>query len=176
MTSEDYRRALQTAVREYEDLGIRRREIDRRLSELAQTIGTLSKLLGHTPTVPLGLTDAIRLVMRGAGVPMTPVDVRDRLQGMGLDMARYTNDLAAVHTILKRLNDAGELRLVARPGGKPQYAPSRPSLPMVLSKDIVGAMHDHAAERDALHAMEEPLVPSPGRRRSASSRQKKSAR
>ena len=92
--------------------GIRRGEIDRRLSELAQTIGTLSKLLGYTPTVPLGLTDAIRLVTRGAGLPMTPVDVRDRLQGMGFDMAKYTNDLAAVHTILKRLNDAGELRLV----------------------------------------------------------------
>ena len=33
-------------------------------SNRAQTIGTLSKLLGLTPTVPLGLTDAIRL---GAG-------------------------------------------------------------------------------------------------------------
>ena len=176
MTSDDYRVALQTAVREYEELGIRRREIDRRLSELAQTIGTLSKLLGYTPTVPLGLTDAIRLVMRGAGLPMTPIDVRDRLQGMGFDMAKYTNDLAAVHTILKRLNDAGELRFVARPDGKPQYAPSRASLPIVLSKDIVGAMHDHAAERDAMNATEDPDDPPARRRQRTPSRRRKSVR
>src|SRR6266852_6393311 len=79
MTHEDYRRALESATREYEDLGAKRQAIDKRLAELAQTIGTLSKLIGLTPTVPLGLTDAVRLVMRG-GVPMTPVEVRDRLR------------------------------------------------------------------------------------------------
>src|SRR5690349_23796356 len=105
MTQDEYRRALQAAVREYEDLGTQRREIDRRLAELAQTIGTLSKLLGLTPTVPMGLTDAIRLIMRGGGVPMTPVEVRDRLRGLGFDVSKYVNDLAAVHTILKRLNE-----------------------------------------------------------------------
>jgi protein-L-isoaspartate(D-aspartate) O-methyltransferase len=31
----------------------------------------------------------------------------------GFDMARYTNDLAAVHTILQRLSDARELRFMA---------------------------------------------------------------
>jgi hypothetical protein len=39
---------------------------------------TLTRLLGLTPTVPLGLTDACRMVLRG-GQPMTPVEVRDRL-------------------------------------------------------------------------------------------------
>src|SRR5204863_7260359 len=100
MTTEDYRRALEAATREYEELGARRHAIDKRLAELAQTIGTLSKLIGLTPTVPLGLTDAVRLVMR-AGVPMTPVEVRDRLHGIGFDMEKYANDLAAIPTILK---------------------------------------------------------------------------
>jgi hypothetical protein len=153
---DDYLRALQSAVREYEDLGTKRRAIDRRLAELAQTIGTLSKLLGYTPTVPLGLTDAIRLVMRGAGLPMTPLEVRDRLRGMGFDVAKYTNELAAVHTILKRLNDAGELRFIARTHGKHQYAASRAPLPIVVSKDIVQAMHDNAAEGEAIHAPVRP--------------------
>src|SRR5262249_19651232 len=102
MTQDDYRRALEAATREYEALGEKRREIDQRLAELAQTIATLSKLLGLTPTVPMGLTDAVRLVVRGAGVPMTPVDVRDRLAAIGFDVSKYVNDLAAVHTILKR--------------------------------------------------------------------------
>src|SRR6266567_4195942 len=98
MPQEDYRRALESATREYEALGARRREIDQRLAELAQSIGTLSKLLNLTPTIPIGLTDAIRLVVRGAGVPMTPVEVRDRLRAIGFDVAKYVNDLGAVHT------------------------------------------------------------------------------
>ena len=37
-------------------------------------------------------------------------------EALGFDTRRYTNELAAVHTTLKRLNDAGELRFVARLG------------------------------------------------------------
>ena len=79
-----------------------------------QTIGTLSRLCGLVPTVPLGLTDACRLVVRGAGVPVTPADVRQRLQSIGFDLSKYANDLAAIHTILKRLNESGELRFIPR--------------------------------------------------------------
>ncbi len=155
MTQEDYRRALETAAREYETLGAKRREIDQRLAELGQTIGTLTKLLGLTPTVPMGLTDAVRMVVRGAGVPMTPVEVRDRLQAVGFDVSKYTNDLAAVHTILKRLNDAGELRFIPRTPGKHQYTWNHVT-PVALTKDIVRAMHDNAYEREAARATAEP--------------------
>src|SRR5262249_12236321 len=120
MTHEDYRRALEAAAPGYEALGEKRREIDQRLAELTQSIATLSKLLGLTPTVPMGLTDAVRLVVRGAGAPMTPIEVRDRLAAIGFDVSKYVNDLAAVHTILKRLNESGELRVLARSPGQHQ--------------------------------------------------------
>ena len=56
---------------------------------------------------------------------MTPVDVRDRLLAIGIDMSKYANDLAAVHTILKRLNASGELRIIARgPGNINTLEPS----------------------------------------------------
>ena len=159
MTHQDYRRALEAATHEYEALGAQRQEIDRRLAELAQTIGTLSRLLGLTPTVPLGLTDAIRLVVRGAGVPMSPIEVRDRLQAIGFDVAKYANDLAAVHTILKRLNESGELRFIARGAGAHQYVWNRPSTPVALGPDIVQFMRDAAAEREAIAAVDEPAPP-----------------
>jgi hypothetical protein len=166
MTHEDYRRALEAATREYEALGAERQEIDRRLAELAQTIGTLSRLLGLTPTVPLGLTDAIRLVVRGAGVPMTPTEVRDRLRAIGFDVEKYANDLAAVHTILKRLNQSGELRFLARGTGVPQYTWNRPSTPVALGPDIVRFMREAAVEREAMSAVEEPVPPRrPSRRK-----------
>jgi hypothetical protein len=158
MTQEDYRRALEAATREYEELGARRHAIDKRLAELAQTIGTLSKLVGLTPTVPLGLTDAVRMIMRG-GVPMTPVEVRDRLHGIGFDTAKYQNDLAAVHTILKRLNESGELRFVAGGAGHHQYTLNRPSTPVLLGPDILRFMRENAAERDAMQATDDDPPP-----------------
>ena len=120
MTTDNYRAALAAAIHEYEALGEQRRETDARLAQLAQTIGNLSRLLGLTPTVPLSITEAVRLAMR-AGVPLTPVEVRERLQSIGVDLSAYANDLAVVHTVLKRLNAAGELRLIPRPGSKNAY-------------------------------------------------------
>jgi hypothetical protein len=152
VTSE-YRGALDTAIREYEALGAERQRIDKRLAELAQTISTLSRLLGLTPTVPLGLTDAVRLVMR-AGVPMSPVEVRDRLHGIGFDVSKYANDLAAVHTILKRLNSSGELRLIPRPNGV-HYTWNRPTTVVALGPDILRYMREQEFERDALRASAE---------------------
>jgi hypothetical protein len=159
MTHADYRRALEAAIREYEELGAQRQGIDKRLAELAQTIGTLSRLLGLTPTVPMGLTDAIRLVVRGAGVPMTPTEVRDRLRAIGFDVSRYVNDLAAVHTILKRLNQSGELRFIARGVGAHQYVWNRPTTPVALGPDILRFMRDAAHERETMHATDEAEAP-----------------
>jgi hypothetical protein len=166
MTQDDYRRALEAASREYEELGAKRREIDQRLAQLGHTIGTLTKLLGLTPTVPLGLTDAIRMVIRGGGVPMTPTEVRDRLVAFGFDVSKYANELAAVHTILKRLNDAGEVRFIPSATGKHQYTWNRMAAPVVLTKDIVQAMYENAAEQDAARATKEPSPSAPKQRRS----------
>ena len=163
MTHEDYRRALDAATREYEELGARRQAIDKRLAELAQTIGTLSKLIGLTPTVPLGLTDAVRLIMRG-GVPMTPIDVRDRLHAIGFDVSKYVNDLAAVHTILKRLNESGELRFIPRGPGQHQYTLNQPSTAVALGPDIVRFMHENRREQEAMRATGDDPPPRPPKR------------
>jgi hypothetical protein len=136
VTAPEYRRALEAAIAEYESLGVQRREIDKRLSELAQTIGTLSRLCGIVPTVPWGLTDACRTVLRNAGGPMTPVEVRDRLQGIGVDLSRYSSDLAAVHTTLKRLNEAGEIRFIAATGGKRAFIWERPGRAAALGPAV----------------------------------------
>lgn len=135
MTTDNYKAALDGAITEYEALGEQRREIDARLSHLAQTIGTLTRLLGHVPTVPMGLTDAVRLVTR-AGVPLTPMDVRDRLHGMGFDLSGYASELSAIHTVLKRLNESGELRIVPRPSGKDAYLWQRPLTSIAIGPEV----------------------------------------
>lgn len=161
MTETDYRAALSAAIAEYEKLGEERRRVDDRLAQLMQTIGTLTRLLGLTPTVPLGLTDACRLVLR-AGLPMTPVEIRDHMHGIGIDLSIYTNELAAIHTTLKRLNEAGELRLVPHPSGKHRYLWQRPARAIAIGPEIAEFM------RNAGHTHLDPGPSPAGRRRKSS--------
>jgi hypothetical protein len=120
MSDEDYKAALAAASKELETLLAQRAEIDRRIAQLHQTVGSLVKLCGYEPTVPLGITDACRMVLRAAGHPLTVAEVKIQLGAMGVDLGRYENDLAVIHTTLKRLHQNGEVRLV--PGlGKPAY-------------------------------------------------------
>jgi hypothetical protein len=135
VTTADYRSALDAAIAEYEALGEKRREVDDRLAQLAQTIGTLSRLLGLTPTVPPSITDAVRLALR-SGMPMSPPEVRDRLTAFGVDLSVYANDLAVIHTVLRRLNEAGELRLIPKPGGKNAYLWNRPPRAIAIGPEI----------------------------------------
>jgi hypothetical protein len=129
------RAALEAAVREYEQLGDERRKIDDRLTQLAQTIGMLSRLIGLTPTMPLSITDAVRLAMR-AGVPMTPPEVRDRLLSIGVDLSSYVNELAVIHTVLRRLNEAGEIRIIPKTGGKNAYLWAKPPRVIAIGPEI----------------------------------------
>ena len=131
-SADQYRAALDAATREYEELSQQRQDIDQRLAQLAQTIGTLNRLCGFTPTVFWGLTDACRVVLKGAGHPMTPLEVRDRLEAIGFDLSKYSSSIAAIHTVLKRLKEARELRFVELDSGKFAYewqqAPARGAL------------------------------------------------
>jgi hypothetical protein len=122
MTTDQYRLALETASREYQQLAHQRADLDRRMAQLAQTIGSLNRLCGFTPTVGVGLTDACRMVLNAAGHPLTAVEVRQQLEAMGFDVSKYSNDLAPIHTVLKRLTEADEVRFVPRGYAKPAYS------------------------------------------------------
>jgi hypothetical protein len=109
MSTDDYRRALDAAVREYEQLTADRAQLDARISQLQHSIAALTKLCGFEPTVPLGLTDACRLALRNAPTPLTALELRDRLASIGIDLSKYSNPLASIHTVLRRMREAGEI-------------------------------------------------------------------
>ena len=58
--------------------------------------------------VDVGFTDAVRATFT-PGKGMTAIQVRNDLINAGFDLDGYTNPLATIHTILKRLVKAGEL-------------------------------------------------------------------
>jgi len=105
-------------------------------------------------------------------VPVTPTDVRQRLQSIGFDLSKYANDLAAIHTILKRLNESGELRFVPKafaPAGgldiaKHAYLWNHGRHVVALGADIKAFMRDADLEREAMRAVTEPDPPRSRRR------------
>jgi hypothetical protein len=120
-TLDDYKRALDSACREYDTLTKQRADLDGRIAQLTQSIGNLTRLCGYVPTVPLGLTDACRMVLKAAGHPLTALEVRAQLEAMGIDLSKYSSDIAAIHTVLKRLHGSGQVTFVARGWDKPGY-------------------------------------------------------
>jgi hypothetical protein len=166
MAIDEYRRALEAAAKEYEALGAERQRIDKRLGELAQTISTLSRLCGLTSSVPWGLTDACRAVLRGAGVPMTPAEVRDRLRGIGFDLSTYANAMGAIHTTLRSspaslsrfsvvppglavAAQTGGQRATRRVARKVGYVWNRPPKAAMLGPDAAQVMRQMGEQRKA---------------------------
>jgi hypothetical protein len=143
--TDEYRQALEAASREYHQLAQQRGELDRRMAQLAQTIGSLNRLCGFTPTVGVGLTDACRMVLNAAGHPLTAVEVRQQLEAMGFDISKYANDLAPIHTVLKRLTESDEVRFVPRGYAKPAYTWKR-AVEIIRGQDEHG---DEAPPADA---------------------------
>jgi hypothetical protein len=134
MSEEDYRQTLRELLREYEQMSKRKAEIDARIAQLLQAIGSLSRLCNLVPTVRLGLTDACRMVLKAAGHPLTAVEVRMQLEAMGFDISHYANPLASIHIVLRRLCRSGEANFAPRPHARPAYGWQRPVKIVALSK------------------------------------------
>ncbi len=95
----DYRNLYDNAVSELARL-------ETEAAALRQTITALAPLVGEAS--PKGLTDAIRKILASSEEPLTASQIRDRLTAMGFDMKAYSNPLATIHTVLRRLSQSEE--------------------------------------------------------------------
>jgi len=129
----EYKRALGAAIEEYERLTAQRDAIETRLAQLRQTIGALGPLCKLPQHDILGLTDAIRSVLRARYGALTPVEVKDGLQTQGLDLSTYSNPLASIHAVLKRLARAGEILRIEDRRRKTVYAWKHPPVPVAIT-------------------------------------------
>lgn len=65
---------------------------------------------------PSGFTDAIRDVLQRTTEDLTATEVKDALSKSGFSVDGYSNPLASIHTVLKRLFLAGEVVTGTRDG------------------------------------------------------------
>ncbi len=118
------------------DLDTEREMLEKRILQLQQTISSLSELTGETGWQKalhrkggmlsgkldnMTLSNAIRKVLQSANKYWTPIEVRDMLQLQGYQMSAYSNALASIHAVLKRLKDSGEVNRIAGADGKAMY-------------------------------------------------------
>ena len=80
-----------------------------------------SELIGYLQRLdeiikPSGFTDAIRSVLQRNTSAMTPVQVKDALSESGFDLTGYSNPLASVYTILKRLAQTEDVEATTKDG------------------------------------------------------------
>ena len=119
----NYERALASAKKELEELAALKQSTETRMTTLKQLIANLTTLQGEAVPAEFtgqGLTESCRNVLKGSGREMAPLEVRSALQSTGYDVAKYSNPLASIHAVLKRLVDADEAEAVNR-GGKTLY-------------------------------------------------------
>jgi hypothetical protein len=145
--SRDYQSALAAARRELDALSRRRDELDTRIARLRQTVTTLAQLCNEAPQLDMGLTDACRSVVRGSVEALSATDIRDRVVSLGIDLGRYANGLGAVHTVLRRLLDAGDIRSTRGFGGKTVFFWNHrlPPFPVVVPSQPPGQRRSRRA-------------------------------
>lgn len=123
MNSTVYKQAILAAKNEIVECLKQKQAIDAKIKHLANVISANAQMLRDSERdaeieslsemtgEQLGFTDAIREVLNSnSGFFFNAIGVRDRLRDYGFPLESYTNPLASIHTILKRLFDKGELK------------------------------------------------------------------
>ena len=110
--AERYKSDLEDATAKLNNLLVFREDLEARIAKQKKIVAALRELVKSDDEVPTtdrlvrGITDACRTVLRAAGRPLLPIEVRDGVESLGVPP--QANLLASVYTVLRRLELAGE--------------------------------------------------------------------
>jgi hypothetical protein len=124
----DYRKLVTGIQKEIESLEIHQEDTTRRLARLKQSLMGLAPLaeeqdadenrairglaeggLSGFGVEEISMTDSARQILQASDRPLSPVEIKDRLIGMGKSMDGHKNVMASVHSLLKRLVASGDI-------------------------------------------------------------------
>ena len=137
----NYRRALYEANQDLAHCLVEREKIDHRIARLETVITDLQNLCAELDRksfenrvdrvirsgLKQGITETARLILKETFFPMNARELKTGMEARKLDLSRYSNPLAVIHTVLKRLVQSGEVKVVARDKGRKAYQWVRPT-------------------------------------------------
>jgi hypothetical protein len=135
MTTKNYDRALREAEQDLARLLVQREQIDRKVARLQAVISDLQDLCAELiqkhfdrevdqvikADLKMGITELSRLILKEKFFPMTASDLKKSIEARKLNLSRYSNPLAVIHTVLKRLVQSGEVKVIPQKHGKKAY-------------------------------------------------------
>jgi DNA-binding transcriptional regulator GbsR (MarR family) len=131
----NYRRALFDANQDLARCLEQRQKIDHKVARLQAVVSQLQDLCAELDQkhfarrvervvkadLTMGITELARVILKETSLPMTASDLKERMQARKLDLSRYSNPMAVIHTVLKRLVQSGEAKVVPQKQGKKAY-------------------------------------------------------
>lgn len=144
-----------------------RRTIDERVADLRDLVRANANflpdeerecelLLLEMLKVPETIAEAVKIVLflaTGRKVRMTPVQIKEEAQKRGFDFSSYTNPMASIHSILKRMKESDPPEAdFDEQTGTYRYLPT--ALPAGLGKDAIDRLNQDAWDRMTAHDKE----------------------
>src|SRR5947209_6474193 len=132
--SDVFTNALETALKQLAEMVAERERLSERLTALdneipilREKITSLATLVDDIPAdsplglmldavVEMGLTDAVRAALKAINAPRTPLEVKNWLLRQRYNLDNYSNVMATLHIILKRLVKSKEAEEVKKDG------------------------------------------------------------
>ena len=135
MSNQNYHRLLYEAKQDLARHLVERQNLDQTIARLHTVVGDLQNLCAELDRksfqrgvertikkdLKVGITDSARVILQENFFPMTAGDLKQKIEARKLQLTRYANPLAVIHTVLKRLVRSGEVKEVTQAKGKKAY-------------------------------------------------------
>jgi hypothetical protein len=134
MTTKNYHRTLFEAKQDLARCLVQRQKIDHKVARLQAVISDLENLCAELDQkgfekrvdrvikadLTVGITESARVILKEKFFPMTASELKESIEARKHNLSTYSNPLAVIHTVLKRLVQSGEV-MVPQTKGKKAY-------------------------------------------------------
>ena len=135
MMIKNYHRMLYEAKQDLARHLVQRQKLDEKIARRHAVVSELQNLCAERDKrsfdrrvdrvikadLKVGITEAVRVILQENFFPMTAIDLKKNIESRKLNIQRYANPLAVIHTVLKRLVQSGDVRVVAPINGLKAY-------------------------------------------------------
>jgi hypothetical protein len=132
MQKREYQKDLREAKGHLDGLLRQRQDIDKDIAQVQLRIHHLEALCRDLKQIDIaekkasseslqGLTHEISKTLEGNFLGMTARQVMENTASRGFDFSTYSNPMAAIHTVLKRLVKAQKVKIISKEKGKKEY-------------------------------------------------------